>query len=1057
MNTPASVNSATLLLALALSVAGCAAPQSPPPETIALGRDKVQGPCTAKRYWKDQAVEDAFGWSYAVTCNRSAVTRPQAALRLVPDTPRNIAVLDKHLVCGKAVDVQTAAGPARLSECRDLALDARTMRLDVQLGKRRLVASTSEALLGPVEQGMAFLAGKRAADWDASKDTATGVTLRYADLPDPEQGAERAAVDDGFDPAVALTRGVGLNRRGLHADASRVLNQALSYPADESQPALRVNLLLEAGLADSNISFVNSAAAHFREAAALMRGVPETDADFLKRKQATYEALDKINRRQFSSALGALNGGDQPAASDTPATSALPLRNLVTMRELNRGAVDSRDPSRAVAVPNAAELNGLLLDSQGNWARSVALLARGDLAGANAALTRAIAAYNELYANRVEPGAVLWLGARLERQRARLAVRVAERNTAETAAWDEARASFEASLAMLRRNAALSAGTATEPVIAETQLEYASALAGRAGASFGEVRADYRRAVQAVIASRDTATQLPSGIERYFDGLIAESAAPAEDTYEAFFEAMQATGEPAVARQMSQLKDTVSNDSEIAQALRDREDAENEIRSLNESIRKAGDAERETLVRQLKAQTGRLDAANAALSNDPGYRAVNDRPATVKEVRERLGEREAFLKIVALNDRIFGMLITRKAAHIYAVAASAADRRQVDGWAGAVRESIDGKLIEQHKIFPFDAANAARLFDRIAGPEAARSALLDSTALVIDPSGPLEKLPVGVLVTSTSPIDPLARPRDRYDNSQTAFLARRMTISTAVSPRSFLAVRGVDTSRATRAFLGLGDHRPDAVAGVPATVSVGLACNASYADLVSLSQRIGPISAHELSIAAEALGVNQPGLATQDQFTDQAIIQRGRANGDLRQYQVLHFATHGLEEGQWGCGASPPALVTSFGGKGSDGLLSFNEIAKLRLDANLVFLSACDTAAGVRNDALARASGREEAGATLEGLVRAFLAANARAVLATYWAVPVGEESDDLIDAFYRSARNGTIGGGLQDAQVKLMRTAAYSHPYYWGAYFVVGDSAKPLLTGEARKQIAAR
>ena len=125
---------------------------------------------------------------------------------------------------------------------------------------------------------------------------------------------------------------------------------------------------------------------------------------------------------------------------------------------------------------------------------------------------------------------------------------------------------------------------------------------------------------------------------------------------------------------------------------------------------------------------------------------------------------------------------------------------------------------------------------------------------------------------------------------------------------------------------------------------------------------------------------------------------------------MLHFATHGLEEGQWGCAKSPPALVTSFGDENSDGLLSFSEIANLRLNANLVVLSACDTASGVRDEALARASGQEEAGSTLEGLVRAFLTANARAVLATYWQVSAEQESEDFIRTFYATARGATIG-----------------------------------------------
>jgi CHAT domain-containing protein len=188
---------------------------------------------------------------------------------------------------------------------------------------------------------------------------------------------------------------------------------------------------------------------------------------------------------------------------------------------------------------------------------------------------------------------------------------------------------------------------------------------------------------------------------------------------------------------------------------------------------------------------------------------------------------------------------------------------------------------------------------------------------------------------------------------------------------------------------------------------------------------------------------------TDGAFTDTAV----KARTDLDQFQVLHFATHGLTEGQWGCAKSPPALVTSLGSGDSDAILSFGEIAKLRLDANLVVLSACDTAAGVTS-AAGRAAGQEEAGATLEGLVRAFLAANARAVLSTYWPISNAGQSEALIEDFYGAARTGTIGEALRVAQTRLMADPASSHPVYWGAFFVVGDAQKSLLSGQARAEL---
>lgn len=1050
------------LLALFAQLAGCATQTRQLPDMIALGRDKVEGPCIAQRGWKDPAVTDAFAYSYFVNCNRSATAKPQAVLRVVPDTPESLATVAKQLVCSDPKDareIPTLAGKALVTRCRDNALGIETMRFDVQLGDQRLIASTSEALLGPVEVGMAILAGVPDSAPEPGEDVATTVQLRLASFEPPpaaaggEEFAVSVAAAEIFDPDVALARGISFNRRGLHADASRVLNDALSRIPVDADPTLRVNLLLEAALADSNISFANSASEHFREARTLLAQVPKTDSDFLRRKQGTYEALDWINRRLFAKALDRLAKIDGVEADPG---AKMPLRNLLAMRELNRASSGIGDASKAVAIPNSTELNELVLDAQGNWARSVALLSGGtdeDVRAANDALIKAVRAYDELRFSRVEPTAILWLGARIERQRARLAIKLK--------AWQDMRESFEASISMLKQYAALSVGTTTEPVIAETQLEYASALASLPGAKFEDVRSNYRAAVKAVIAARDVGMQLPAGIDLYFDGLVAEAeAGPLDDTYDNFFEAMQAAGEPAVARQLSQLKAIVSNNSDIAQAIRNRDDASREILRLSTAINQlpanASEQARKTLFDDRTKQEDALAAANSKLANDNRYESVNDRPATVKEVRDALvDDHEAFLKIVALDDRLFGILITKKVTHIYTIADTKTERREIEGDAISVRDSIDGRMrrhIDQD-LDPYDVEDAKKLFDRIAGPEKARADLLAATALVIDPAGPLERLPVGALVISLDPLDPSAARANKYDFSQTDFLARRMTISTAVSPRSFLAARSIPKSHATWPFLGLGQHQPAVPDDSRGNVSVGFACSASYSELARRSERLTPIGTHELATAATALGVPGAPFVVDAAFNDQALIHRS----DLAYYQVLHFATHGLEEGQWGCDKSPPALVTSFGGKGSDGLLSFSEIARLNLDANLVFLSACDTAAGVRDEALARASGQSEVGSTLEGLVRAFLAANARAVMATYWSVSAGPETDDLIGAFYRSARTGTIGGGLRDAQLKLMKSSEFSHPFYWAAYFVVGDSTKPLLTGVARERAKGR
>src|SRR5690606_41617539 len=88
------------------------------------------------------------------------------------------------------------------------------------------------------------------------------------------------------------------------------------------------------------------------------------------------------------------------------------------------------------------------------------------------------------------------------------------------------------------------------------------------------------------------------------------------------------------------------------------------------------------------------------------------------------------------------------------------------------------------------------------------------------------------------------------------------------------------------------------------------------------------------------LRLSRSDILTGNELTDDRIL----AKSDLSDYRILHFATHGLVTAPRPSCPAKAALLTSFGGEESDGLLAFDEIFDLRLDADIVILSACDTA-----------------------------------------------------------------------------------------------------------------
>jgi len=207
-----------------------------------------------------------------------------------------------------------------------------------------------------------------------------------------------------------------------------------------------------------------------------------------------------------------------------------------------------------------------------------------------------------------------------------------------------------------------------------------------------------------------------------------------------------------------------------------------------------------------------------------------------------------------------------------------------------------------------------------------------------------------------------------------------------------------------------------------------------------------PISSAELVFASQELGAQRSALITGAAFTDTAV----EARGDLDNYRIVHFATHGIVTAPKANCPIDPALLTSFGGPESDGLLRFGEIFDLDLDADLVILSACNTASLAGLEATQAAGVEGGGGQALDGLVRAFIGAGGRQVIASHWPAP--DEFDAtkrLFESFFAAAPATGTGAALLAAQTALMDDAATSHPFYWAGMALIGDGGRALFHGE--------
>ncbi len=1013
--------SLSLIAVTVTSTPALAAP-SELPDQIELGRNGAGNPCVATPYWK----EDAFKGSFTFTCRGATANRYLGVVRSVRSS--GIAAVDNLLDCGPGTAVTLPGiGAATARRCFDKLLGQETVETRFARDGRIYTSSAVAIAQGPAEEALRIVAGLAEPDQDRSRVSTAAVEVGVlAPSPAGKAGATGAVAD----AEAALQQGLRLVRQGLHLDGARIVNDALSRLPADTAPATRIDLLLLAGLADSNLRFFESADEYFaRASSVLAQNAGIQGADVLLQKSRNYSALHLINKREFSVASTALDqvAGPQAAADQ-------PLLDAPNIRALNQSVSGGRAGSALAAAWDNRTRTQLVIDAQAGWARSVALLGQNRPEEAKAALDLADRSFTALRGEPIPQQQLLWLAARIERQRARMELRGDNR--------DAALASLDKAIGFLRL--AEDAGD-NGPALAQVQLERAAVLS-RGGGSSEEVLAQFDEAVTSLISAESDMTGLPAQTRSYLDALVIDAARKPQGTSpDRFFRALQAAANPAIARQFVELQSLVTTDPKLAAKVQDRQEAEREINRLRFEIASGagGDAGKQAGLETRKtALENRSLALQNELATDGAFRQVADTPATLADVRTVLKPGEAYLKLSKVGGYVFGALVDESGTQIYRVARPAVE---IDLVVTAVRQTITGGGAN---VPVFSVAGANTLYKLLMGPAAKRVG--GYSALVVDASGVLDSLPMGVLVQDDASAAAFAKTRrkDQYNYSSVGFLARKVAMSTALSPRSLIVSRNLAPSKAPFPFIGFAQHQPMAidanVAGM--MVSIGNNCDVELAEVGRLSRALEPIDARELKDASAALGVPDAPELIGQAFTDTAV----RSRTDLDQFQVLHFATHGLTEGQWACSKAPPALVTSVGEAGSDGILSFEEVAQLRLDANLVVLSACDTAAGVSARA-GRAAGQEQVGASLDGLVRAFLAARAHAVLSTYWPISDAGESEALVTDFYRNARTDTIGAALQKAQVTLMTNRDSSHPLYWGAFVLVGDAQKSLLNGAAK------
>jgi CHAT domain-containing protein len=600
----------------------------------------------------------------------------------------------------------------------------------------------------------------------------------------------------------------------------------------------------------------------------------------------------------------------------------------------------------------------------------------------------------------------------------------------------------------------------------EARREFAQAI---------EVLTDPDKVVGKQQSSVARTRRLRSILNEYLNVLVGSKGARTEqNTAEAFRVADVARWQSVQKALAGSALRAASGSPELGAKIKAVQDADDELQAVYKNLitQRSAPPDRQ-LPAVIKAMEQRIAELQKLQQRDlveirrrfPQYDAlVNPRPADVATARRALKPNEALLSVY----------VTPAGSYVWAVGAQGAVQfhfspRKPD-WVAAqvkrLRDSVDLTTGLPFDRLRFDLAAGLALYQELLAP--VESAWAQADTLLVVANDALGQIPFSMLPTrelspaaaaSTTPGLLMSQYR------QVPWLARQVAVAYLPSVSALVTLRALPAAQSRRdPFVGFGD--PDFGSGGTAGTRGVARSGTRNLKIQHAANWDEQQSSADATVAPPPVADETPTLTalpdTREEITAiatalQADVQRdayfgAQANrqnvvsADLKRRRIVAFATHGLVAGDLP-GLDQPALALSPapGQSIRDGLLKLEDILKLNLDADLVVLSACNTAA-------ADGTGAE----AVSGLGRGFFYAGARSVLATHWPVETVSARELVTHLFERYARDGqlTRAQALRRAMLDLIDNdvvvdvqgkpvMAYAHPAFWAPYALYGDPGR--------------
>ncbi len=492
--------------------------------------------------------------------------------------------------------------------------------------------------------------------------------------------------------------------------------------------------------------------------------------------------------------------------------------------------------------------------------------------------------------------------------------------------------------------------------------------------------------------------------EPYWNSSVAASMS---QTYLQHFELVTKSGDvPGAFRVLERVRGRT-----LAWALEDRKafppaesgqtvSLETDLASLQLQLMQTNSTEkREQLMDQLVEYERRLGLAWTK-DDAPGH-GLPVQPASLPKVQEALKPDEVLLEYVLDDSTSFCVVVSQKGAYVRVLPAG---RKEI--------ENLSQQFVGEIRTKGSGAELSKRLYAVLVKPvpEAATA-----TRFIIAPDAILNLLPFEAL-------------RD----AQGEYLVKSRVISYVPSGTILNTLRRMEKQKPVpKPLLAVGDVEYENQGGagkrLPTPTSMRGRIERGIADLSGVALSDLPQTREEVEEIGKIVGPNAVILLAKD--ATETVFKKE----PLDQFRVLHLAVHGFADMQY---PERSALVLGADPKsGDDGLLQVREIIRLRLNAELTTLSACDTGVG-------KLQGQEG----ISNLVEAFLVAGSKSVVASLWSAD-DTSASALMERFYqRLAQGENASSALHNAKLDLL--AKYGDqlsPFYWAAFIAVGETSAPI------------